>query len=420
MVLLKICGVHCGYESTKVLEEVSFSASEGGFVGVLGPNGAGKTTLLRTISRTLKPSLGVVLIDDKDVSKIGAKELAREVAVVPQETHVTFSLTALDIVLMGRNPYLGRLQLEDSGDFAVARKAMETTNTWHLADRQIIELSGGEKQRVIIARALAQSPKVLLLDEPTLHLDISSQIEIMDLLTRLCRENRLLVVAVIHDLNLATRYCDKIILINQGRIASIGKPEDVLKSETIKEVFKVEVLVRRNPITNLLYVIPFTTLKPKKVGGRGVKVHLICGGGSGTPLMRLLAEEGWEATAGVLNVLDTDHETAQMLGIPVVSEAPFSPITEEAYSRNFELIRNSDAVILTVFPVGFGNLKNLEAALEAAKKGVPTVLVLDRPIHEVDFAEGSSSRYFEEILKAGAVSAGGFDEALQVLGRLKK
>ncbi|MFQ5762600.1 MAG: ABC transporter ATP-binding protein, partial [Candidatus Bathyarchaeia archaeon] len=193
MVQLRVDGVFCRYASADVLADITFNIAERDFVGVMGPNGSGKTTLLRAISRTLKPHRGVVLAEDVDVYSMKPTHAAKVMAVVPQETAITFNLTALDVVLMGRNPHIERFHSESEADYVAAQRAMEMTDTLKLADRAVTELSGGEKQRVIIARALAQEPKILLLDEPTLHLDISNQIAVMELIRRLCREKQLAV-----------------------------------------------------------------------------------------------------------------------------------------------------------------------------------------------------------------------------------
>ena len=208
LVLLNVDGVECRYGSTKVLEDVSLSVKGGDFVGILGPNGSGKTTLLKSISRSLKPYKGTILLNESDIYSLKSVDVAKQMAVVPQETSIGFNFSALDVVLMGRNPHMKRFQMESSNDMAVARKVMNLTNIWHLAERPINELSGGEKQRVIIARALAQEPTILLLDEPLTHLDIINQLEIMDLVKDLCVKEKLIVLAVFHDFNLAARYCN--------------------------------------------------------------------------------------------------------------------------------------------------------------------------------------------------------------------
>jgi len=419
LVSLEVDGVTCRYGSIQVLDSLRFSAKEGEFIGILGPNGSGKTTLLRTISRTLKPHGGAVLLDGRDVYEMATKEVAKRVAIVPQDPAVAFNFTALDVVLMGRNPHLSMFQLESSRDLLIAREAMELTGTWHLADRPIAEVSGGERQHIIIARALAQKPSVLLLDEPTLHLDVNSQIEILDLLASLCSDKQLLVIAVLHDFNLSARYCNKIILLHNRRIVSFGEPENVLTKENMSNVFRVEALVKHQPITDSLYVIPLLRPVSEEVRRQNFRVHLICGGGSGISLMTKLVRAGWSVTAGVLNILDTDHEAAQTLSVATVSEAPFSPITTEAHEENLRLIQEADAVIVTDFLIGHGNLKNLEAAKVALEKEIPTILVDNMPIEQRDFADGEAQRLFKQLIAKGAIIVRNHGEAMRTVESLR-
>jgi iron complex transport system ATP-binding protein len=418
MVILTVNGVDCYYGSVKVLENVHLSVKEGDFVGVLGPNGSGKTTLLRSISRTLKPHRGVILLNDVDVYALKSVEVAKQMAVVPQDTLTAFNFTALDIVLMGRNPHLSRFQMESEKDVAVARKAMELTNTWHLAERPINELSGGERQRVIIARALAQEPKVLLLDEPTVHLDISNQLEIMDLLKELCLKKGLIVLAVFHDFNLASRYCDSAILLNSGKIVSVGDLDEVLTGENVRKVFQVEAVVKRHPITGSLYVIPVSATKAPTT--KKFSVHLICGAGTGASLMKTLVERGYNVTAGALHVLDTDYEAARLLKIPVISEAPFSPITDETHKANLEMISKANAVVVAAVPFGYANLRNLEAAKGALKQGIPTFVIDEVPIKHRDFTKGEAEKLLSELKSKGAVFVGGQSQLLSLLDELEE
>ncbi|MEM2896095.1 MAG: ABC transporter ATP-binding protein [Candidatus Bathyarchaeia archaeon] len=408
MVKLKLLGVEFYYGSSKVLEEISFSFEKGEIVGIIGPNGAGKTTLLRTISGILKPYKGSVLIDDRHVHSMDEKEIAKELGMVKQDQSIGFSFTALEIVLMGRNPYLSRFQLEGSKDFEVAKEAMEITGTWHLANRSINEVSGGERQKIIIARALAQMPKILLLDEPTLHLDINNQLEIMELLKRLCVKNDLLILMAMHDFNLAANYCKKLMLLDKGRIVSIGKPEEVLTEENIFRVFKVRVIPKRHPVTNSLFIIPFQQYRSSKEKC-GFIVHLICGGGTGAALMRELTDIGLEVTAGVLNALDSDLETAELLKIPTVIDAPFSSISDEAYKENLRLIEKADLVVVSEFPVGVGNLRNLEVVIQALKKK-PVIMLNNKPIELRDFTKGIAKELFHRIVGMGAILANDVEE----------
>lgn len=417
MVTLRISGVDCYYGSIKALENITFSVREGEFMGILGPNGSGKTTLLKAINTTLKPKVGSVFLNEINIYDMESKEVAKNVAVVPQETTVTFDFKALDVVLMGRNPYISRFGMESKEDLAVAKKAMELTNTWKLAERPVNELSGGEKQLVIIARALTQEPKVLLLDEPTVHLDISNQLEIMDLLKELCINSGLIVLTVFHDFNLAARYCDSAILLRKGKIFSIGEVDKVLTEENINEVFNVDVIVKRHPITDALYVLPVSTWH-EVTSTKNLKVHVICGGGTGTPIIKKLYRNGYYITAGVLNVLDTDYETCYALKIQTVSEAPFSPITNEAHKKNLNLIEEADVVILSDACFGYGNFKNIEAAIHAVEKGKKVIVVEETPIKQRDFTKGEASALYQELKNKGASTAKSCHEAVHLLGTL--
>jgi len=413
VVLLNVDGVECRYGSVKVLEDVSLSLSEGDFLGVLGPNGSGKTSLLKSISRTLKPHRGTILLNDADIYSLKGIDVAKQLAIVPQESNIGFSFAALDVVLMGRNPHMSRLQMESDKDLAVARRAMTLTNTWQFAERPINELSGGEKQRVIIARALAQEPEILLLDEPLTHLDIVNQLEIMDLVKDLCVKEKLIVLAVFHDLNLAARYCTSAIMIKKGKIFAAGKIGDVLNSENIRDVFNVHAIVKKHLVTNSVFIIPVSPSKP--VPSTKCAIHLICGAGTGAPLMKTLLEEGYTVTAGVLNVLDTDFETAEYLRIPVTTEAPFSPITETTHKANMDMIHKASIVVVTSVPFGHGNIQNLEAARQALEKGMPVYVIDEVPIEERDFTQGKATKLLLELKINGASFVKNTNELLSVL-----
>ncbi len=409
MAALEIKDVDAYYGSKKVLEGVNFTAPAGELLGIIGPNGSGKTTLLRTIARILKPRTGTILLEGEAVLQMKDKEFSQHFAAVPQDTNIHFEFSALDVVLMGRNPHLGRLELEGERDIEIARRSMELTNCWSLAERQVTELSGGERQLVIIARALTQEPKVLLLDEPTSHLDINFQIEIMELLKRLTTQEGLIVVAVIHDLNLAAQYCDRLVLLRNGEIIAMGAPHVVLTAANIKTAFGADVIVKRHAVTNQCYISPVPLLvnkqsEPAGDGRTGKTVHLICGGGAGAVLMYLLAEAGYAVTAGVINLLDSDHEVAQLLQIPVTTEAPFSPISETAFKAQLDQIRHADAVVLCNIPVGFGNLKNVEAAdVALSRLGKRVVIIETDPIASRDFTDGEATKRVKSLKQNGAI-----------------
>ncbi|KAF5437770.1 iron complex transport system ATP-binding protein [Candidatus Methanophagaceae archaeon] len=414
---LEIKEVDAYYGLVKVLTSVDFNAAQGEFIGVIGPNGSGKTTLLRAISRILRPKVGTILLDDRDILEMKDREFSRNFAVVPQDTAVNFDFSALDVVLMGRNPHLGRLELETDKDMSIAKRSMELTNCWHLSERPITELSGGERQLVIIARALTQEPRVLLLDEPTSHLDINYQIEIMELLKRLTTQEGLIVIAVIHDLNLAAQYCDRLALLHKGQIAAAGTQEEVLTAANIKKAFGANVIAKRHALTNLCYVSPVPSHLKGSASANEAKatIHLICGGGEGAALMHVLTAKGYKVTAGVVNLLDTDYEVAQLLNIPIVTEAPFSPISDDAFQAHLNLIDEADVVVLCGIPVGFGNLRNLEAA-EAALEMCKSVLVLDaNGAGARDFTGGDATKRINELKTRGALPVMTQVEMLEML-----
>jgi len=257
---LRVDRIQFYYEARKVLDGISFEADKGEFIGLIGPNGSGKTTLLKIIDGILKPMVGSVYLDCKRVSELDPRELARELAVVPQTTDLSFDLKVFDVVMMGRYPYLGRLSIEREIDEEKVRFWMKLTNTLHLAERSIKEISGGERQRVLIARALAQEPRILLLDEPTSNLDICYQIEIMNLLRELVEKLGLTIICAIHDLNLAAKYSDKMILIDGGRIKGIGRPVEVLTKENLRNVFKIEAKIEYDQGSKSLIIIPIKTI----------------------------------------------------------------------------------------------------------------------------------------------------------------
>lgn len=248
------------YDENKILNNINLEFIEGNIITIIGPNGSGKSTLLKNIASTLTPQEGTIFIDNKELRKYSQKELARQVAVVPQNTNIEYDFTAYDIVLMGRNPYIKRFQMESEEDISIVEEVMKKTNTWDLRDRNINELSGGECQRVVIARALAQQPKIILLDEPTAALDMHHQIEILDLLKVLNKQKKLTVIIALHDINLAARYSSKILLLNEGNQVIMGNPEDVITKKNLQLAYKINMIVDKNKYTNSLQVIPLSNL----------------------------------------------------------------------------------------------------------------------------------------------------------------
>lgn len=246
---LKINKLSCGYRNAFHLEDISFSLSRGTLAGIIGPNGSGKTTLFRGISGTLSVPRDSVVLHNSDLSLLKPSQKARRIAVVSQFPDAA-GIAVEDYVLMGRMPYRDSFQFfETEHDHAVAKKYMELTGVWHLKDKQMNQLSGGEQQLAAIAQALSQEPELLLLDEPTSHLDITHQVQILNLIQRLNHEMNLTVLMIIHDLNLAAEYCDYLIMMDNGKVFTSGTPQQVLNYSNIEQVYKTVVVTMNNPLS---------------------------------------------------------------------------------------------------------------------------------------------------------------------------
>lgn len=268
MIDLQICHVSFSYLDGLVLHNIDLSVKAGEIVGLLGPNGSGKTTLLKLASGILKPTQGEIKLDGSSLSQLSRKSIARNIAVVPQQFHIPFAFTASEVVMLGRTPFLRPLAEETEADRRLVNNALELVGIRELKERRFDELSGGERQKVILAMALAQQPKLLLLDEPTVHLDITHQVEILELVKRLNVEEGLTVIAAMHDLNLAALYFDRLILLKEGRVWADGTPNQVLTEAKISEVFSASVRVEQHPLTG----VPHIVIMPK--GGQNYRQSL--------------------------------------------------------------------------------------------------------------------------------------------------
>jgi iron complex transport system ATP-binding protein len=241
-----------------VLHEVSLSIPKGGLVGILGPNGSGKTTLLRLLSGTRRPTGGRVWLEDRPLERYSRRDVARRIAVVPQETELAFEYTVLEMVLMGRHPHLGLFEVEGPADLAIAREMLGATGTAALEERRFSTLSGGEKQRVVIAAALTQASDVLLLDEPTASLDLAYQLDVASLLTDLNRARSVTIAVSTHDLNLAAAVCEQLVLLKSGRVLAHGRTDDVLTPANVRALYDVDADVHRHAQSGHLVVVPIS------------------------------------------------------------------------------------------------------------------------------------------------------------------
>ena len=460
--LIELKNVTKTYGDNIVLKGVDLDIYHNEFVTLLGPSGCGKTTLLRIIGGFTDPSEGIVLLDGKDILSLPAHKrptntVFQSYALFPHLNvfeNIAFGLRMnkpeirdLKIeqeeklkeideqILNADEKKKKELQKEKSELKKKQRQELRATNKKReqlieekvnkylkmvglegYESRSVDKLSGGQQQRIAIARALINEPRVLLLDEPTSHLDINNQLEIMDLIKKLCNQKKLVVVGVFHDFNLAARYCDSIMLLKDGKIVAIGKTSDVLNNVNIKNVFGIDTVVNKHPITDQLYVIPIS--KSKEQSKRNFRIHLVCGAGTGSCLMKQLIDEGYNVSAGVLNLLDTDQLTANFLKIPIIIEAPLSPITDDAYFDNLNRISKSDALVLTSFPIGKGNIKNLDVADFALDKKIPTLILDDVPIDTRDFTEKQATITFQKLKNKGAIVVKNHLELFSILNNL--
>jgi iron complex transport system ATP-binding protein len=253
--VIEICGVTAGYSDRDVVSDLDLVVPESEVTVLAGPNGAGKSTVIALLTRSLRPRKGVVLLDGRPLGEYGHRELAKRFAVVPQNDILPGDFSALEIVLMGRTPYVGFLGSERAIDWSVTEEAMHRTGTWHLRRRLVATLSGGERQRVILARALAQRPRFLLLDEPTSHLDLRHQVKLIRLIRREVREG-IGALVILHDLILAAKIAQTLMLMDAGRIVVAGSPAEVLREDRIREVYGVEVDLVPDPIVRTPLVVP--------------------------------------------------------------------------------------------------------------------------------------------------------------------
>ena len=395
---IKINNLDFSYFENKILKNICLEITQGSFVSIIGPNGSGKSTLLKNMARNLIPEEGEIWLENLNLLTMSPKDIAKKMAVVPQTIAIDFPFSVLEAVLMGRTPFLKRFQNEGEKDYRIAQWAMELTNTWHLKDRSVTEVSGGELQRIVVARALTQEPQIILLDEPTAHLDIQHQMELLELLQSLNKTTGLTVVAVLHDLNLASQFSQEMILVHQGSILAKGPVDDVLTKDNIRKVYGMEILLLDNPLTGRHNIIPLARSINREADSKDIRIHIVSGGGTGEYITERLVQLGYQVSCGVLNIGDSDWSKARKLELDLVEEAPFAPISEQNISKNDQLIAKADYIILAPTPFGIGNLPNLISVLKASQKGTP-LLIMDirEPIISQDFTGGEASRLMEEL-----------------------
>lgn len=394
--------VSAEYDGRSAISDVSFALPEGDMAALLGPNGAGKTTLLRVLTGLLRPVKGTVQLFDREISTLSGRERAAMIGVVPQELQIPMPFPVREFVMMGRTASLGRWTMPSRKDKQMVERAMAYTDTVHLKDRPINELSGGEKQRAVVAMVLAQEPRIILMDEATSHLDMNHCLEVMQIIERLNKEENVTVLMVSHDLNLSAEFCRRLLLMDHGVLISDGVPSAVLNEETLQRVYRCDVHVQKNPASGSVFVSPARRIAYGR-SGHGIRVHVIAGGGCGEECLRNLSLCDYTITCGVLNQADSDADVALALGLEVALEKPFSHIGHNALEAARKLAGSADAVVVCGVPFGPGNTANLLIAREALARGCK-VYVMDG-VDQRDFTPDREATTTVRDLMAGGARA---------------
>ncbi|MCK5826336.1 MAG: ABC transporter ATP-binding protein [Desulfuromusa sp.] len=413
--MIQINNLCFSFATTEIFSDLNFSINQGEILSIIGPNGCGKSTLLRLLRGSLKPQTGEILWEETPVEKIPAREMARKVAVVPQSSAIPFPYKVRELVAMGRYPHRKNLlSFQDKADLHAIEQALVMADILPLAERPVTQLSGGEQQRVVLARALAQNSSVLFLDEATSHLDIDHRLELTELLVRLNREQQTTIVQISHDLDLAAAISQRILLLTEhGKIAEIGSPEKVMTAINLQRIFRVDVKVDSNPITGTPQIVPLINCSTHQLNG--LKVHLICGGGSGKTLLRRLHLAQAKITAGPLNQGDSDEAVAAILNIPVAQEIPFSPFSENTLAATEKLIKKTDVLVITTQWWGAGNLPCLELADKAIQQGIPIYLLAQQ--QEQDYTNGKAWEKIQLLQQQGAKAIRNEEHLLEELAQ---
>lgn len=393
-VVLDIDNLSYTIENNRILNGICLKIGKGEFVGLIGPNGAGKTTLLKCINGINKFE-GIIKVKGTGLNELGCKRAAQEVALMHQNTLLSFPFPVIDVVLTGRYPHLKRMRGESREDYAIARKYMDFTDTLKFETKPVTRISGGERQRVMFAKALTQETDILLLDEPTASLDIAHEEQIFKYSFELSKKGKT-VIAAVHDLKIAARYCSRLMLMKDGAVISDGSPEEVLTSDNLSRAYGVKALVYKNRVTGLLdfYIHGLEHRAEKR------RVHVIGGGGSASWVIRELFENGFEISAGVFSHGDSDIQCAEIFRIEYLACKPFSEINEESFSLNIEKIRAADLVILCNMPFGMQNLRNLEAAKHADR----LIIIEDDAPEGRDFTGGRALELYNGLKRNAIVT----------------
>lgn len=362
--ILHTNGLNVGYEKKTVIEGVDIEALKGQTICLIGPNGAGKSTILRTLSGMLAPVDGCVYIGEEDIRKIKPSDKARKMAVVLTEKLNMNMTSVFRVVSMGRIPYTGFMGILSQEDKEIVSSALKTVGAYELKDRDFTSLSDGEKQKVLIARALAQTPELIVLDEPTSHLDVKHKIEVVRILNKLANETGLTVILALHDIDLAVKFCQVVLMVKNGKIAAQGRPEEIVKRDTIGMLYDIDGAF----YDSVLGCVEICN-------DREPEIYVAGGAGSGIPVCRMLTRMGKGVVTGILSENDIDYTVASAMKLTILSEKSFQPIRPETKKQAMEWMQKCSVLIDSGFPVGAENEANIQLLKQAAAEG-KTVLCL--------------------------------------------
>jgi iron complex transport system ATP-binding protein len=360
--LLSAISLDAGYGKTAVVENLDLHVLRGQTVCLIGPNGSGKSTVLRTLAGILAPVKGAVYIGQREIGRIKPAEKAKQVALVLTDRLNLNMTSAREIVALGRSPhtdFLGRLSPEDH---RIVDEALETVGALDLGERNFTSLSDGEKQKVLIARSLAQDPELVILDEPTSHLDIKHKIEVIRILNRLSRERGMTVIMALHDIDIAAKNCQTLVLVKNGKVLAQGKPEDIIGENTIGELYDIEGAAF-DAVTGALEVC----------NEKAPEVFVAAGAGTGPSVYRILSRLGYGIATGILQENDMDYRVASSMRLYRISEKPFEPISSATTERARKKMEEAQFIIDCGFPLGKFNQVNRLLLGEAVAQGFPVI-----------------------------------------------
>lgn len=363
--MMKAKGLAAGYGRNVVVDNIELQLLPGEFNVVIGPNASGKSTFLKTLAAVIKPLAGTVYLSGEEIFGMNSRLRARHVAAVFTGRPETGLNTVEEVVALGRYPWTGPVHFLAQRDKEAVEEALKKTGILHLRGRKAAELSDGQFQRMMIARALAQKPEILILDEPTTHLDAKSRIEIILLLRKVAHAEKISVIASTHEIELALRFADKIILVEAGRVSVFDDVDELVQDPRFQKAFGLNSELHLSPTT-------FSIELRANSDEDGKHVFVIAGGGTGSKVYRALSKAGIRVSTGVLHQNDIDHHVAVSMGLETIAEKPFTKISETSYQEALRKMLQSDAVVYTSPPIGEANLRNIELLQKAVENKLPS------------------------------------------------